>query len=415
MYLACRSTSLSVIRLVCQFALVHTLFADFGVAQAQTPTLDKLKDALAQERLANLPGAQAIYQALVNDSEWGVAAHLGLARVQRWQNLHELAISNYEVVLSSPQASQGMRDEANLGLSQIDAQEFRLKQAWDRLNVIGPNSPIADQVREMQARVESSHPTRFGANYGRVLSKGGSADTSWQIKVTHQLDFRNSLGLSYSSNSLQQRAITPDATLDFVKGQLQGSWRYGSAGGVTYSLELSLRQLKLGSREHSVRGQGNWPINKQWRANAGLQTVGVSGASSASGFAGLSTAVNKQLQLGGNVYAGETPGGTLYSGMANATYENGPWLAQYFVSRSRDTSSVNHTVILRQRLSSGVSWRTELRNERSGNTAIFGLDIPWGRHSASTSFQTSPGIRQWGLGFDYAVPNGLPPNNPIRP
>jgi hypothetical protein len=137
-------------------------------AFAQTPALDQLKEALVQERKPNLPGAQAIYQRLLTDPDWGTAARLSLARVQRWQNLNEQAIANYTGVLASAQATPGMRDEANLGLSHIDAQEMRLQQAFQRLNEIAPTSPIADQARELRARVSNTHPTRIGASYGQV-------------------------------------------------------------------------------------------------------------------------------------------------------------------------------------------------------------------------------------------------------
>ena len=257
------------------------------LAFAQTPALDQLKEAVAQERKANLPGAQAIYQTLLDDGDWGIAARLSLARVQRWQNLNEQAISNYTVVLASAQATPGMRDEANLGLSHIDAQELRLQQAFQRLKDITPNSPIADQVRELRARVSNTYPTRVGASYGQVHNKGGPTDASWQLKLTHQLDSRNIVALTYSSNSLQQRATQPDAPLDFVKGQLQANWRYGVPGGAGYSLDLTHRELSLGSNETSLRAQGSWPISKTWRTAAGLQTVNASGGSSASGFAGL--------------------------------------------------------------------------------------------------------------------------------
>jgi hypothetical protein len=375
---------------------------------AQTPALDQLKEALMQERKPNLPGAQAIYQSLLTDPDWGTAARLSLARVQRWQNLNEQAIANYTGVLASAQATPGMRDEAILGLSHIDAQELRLQQAFQRLNDISPTSPIAEQARELRARVSNTYPTRIGASYGQVHNKGGPTDASWQLKLTHQLDSRNSVALTYSSNSLQQRATQPDAPLDFVKGQLQANWRYGIPGGAGYSLEMTRRELSLGSNETSLRAQGNWPLSKTWRASAGLQTVDAGGGSSASGFAGLSTSLNKQWQLGGTLYAGETATGTVFSWMVNTTYENGPWLGQWFVSRSLDNSPVNHAFVIRQRLSSGPTWRAELRRDRNGNTAIVGLDIPWGQHGTSASFQSSPFANQWSVGFDYAVPNGLP-------
>ncbi len=376
--------------------------------RAQTPALDQLKEALVQERKPNLPSAQAIYESLLTDPDWGTAARLSLARVQRWQNLNEQAMANYVGVLASAQATPGMRDEANLGLSHIDALELRLQQALQKLNEIALTSPIADQARELRARVSNTYPTRVGASYGQVHNKGGPTDASWQLKLTHQLDSRNNVALTYSSNSLQQRATQPDAPLDFVKGQLQANWRYGIPGGASYSLEINRRELNLGSNESSLRAQANWPISKAWRASAGLQNVTATGSSSASGFAGLSTSLNKQWQLGGNLYAGETATGTLYSWMVNTTYESGPWLAQWFISRSLDTSPVNHALVLRQRLSSGPTWRAELRRDRNGNTAIVGLDIPWGQHGTSTSFQSSPFANQWSVGFDYAVPNGLP-------
>lgn len=377
-------------------------------ALAQTPALDQLKEALAQERKPNLPAAQAIYQSLLADPDWGAAARLSLARVQRWQNMNEQAASNYAGVLASEKATPDMRDEAILGLSHIDAQELRLPQAFQRLNEIAPNSPIADQARELRARVLNTYPTRIGANYGQVHNKGGPTDASWQVRLNHQLDSRNVLALTYSSNSLQQRATQPDAALDFVKGQLQANWRYEMLGGAGYSLELTRRELNLGSTETSLRAQSNWPISKSWRAAAGLQNVIASGDNSTSGFAGLSTSLNKRWQLGGNLYAGEASNGTLYSWMMNTTYENGPWLAQWFISRSLDSSPVNHALVVRQRLSSGPTWRVELRRDRNGNTAIVGLDIPWSQHGISTSFQSSPFAKQWSVGFDYAVPNGLP-------
>jgi hypothetical protein len=376
--------------------------------QAQTPAIDQLKEALNQERSQNLPGAEVIYQRLLTDPDWGTAARLSLARVQRWQNENAAAITNYTGVLSSPQATQGMRDEANLGLSQIDAQEMRLAPAFERLNAIASTSPVADQVRELRARITNTHATRIGASYGQVHNKGGTTDASWQLKLTHQLDARNILALAYASNTLQQRATQPDAPLDFIKSQLQATWRYGIAGGAAYSLEFTRRELNLRSSETSLRGQGNWPIAKDWRATAGLQTVNAQKNNTWSGFAGLSTSIHRQWQLGGNLYAGETQTGTLYSWMLNTTYENGAWLAQWFVSRSLDNSPVNHALVVRQRLSAGPTWRAELRRDSNGNTAILGIDIPWGQHGISSAFQSNPFANQWSLGFDYAVPNGLP-------
>jgi hypothetical protein len=375
---------------------------------AQTPTLDQLQEALAEERKPNLQRAQAIYQRLLSDPDWGTAARLSLARVQRWQNLNPAASENYQRVLASAHATPGMRDEAHLGLASIDAQDMKLHQAFAWLDQIAPNSPVADQVRELRARINNTYPTRVGASYGQVHRKGGPVDASWQLKLTHQFDARHTAALAYSTNSLQQRASSPDAPLDFVKSQLSAVWRHHIPGAAAYSLEWTRRELNLGAHETSFRGQGNWPVSHAWRATAGLQTVNASQGNSSSGFAGLSTSRNKTWQLGGNLYAGETATGTLYSWMMNTTYESGPWLAQWFVSRSLDASPVNHTLVVRQRLAAGPTWRAELRRDRNGNTAMIGLDIPWGRHGTSTSIQSSALANQWSLGFDYALSNGLP-------
>jgi hypothetical protein len=76
---------------------------------------------------------------------------------------------------------------------------------------------------------------------------------------------------------------------------------------------------------------------------------------------------------------------------------------------------VSNTLIFRQRLSSGPTWRVEFKRDRNGNTAFLGLDIPWGKHVASAAIQTSPSAKQWTTGFDYAWPNGLEKAAPIKP
>jgi hypothetical protein len=391
--------------------LVFLASATLQCALAQTPTLERLKEALRLEQTSDLAGAQAIYQTLLKDPDWAAAAHLSLARVLRWQGQHVQAMSYYQAVLVHTQATAGMREEATLGLAQIDALELRLSAAQDRLNSIASTSRLANQVQELAARINSTHPTRLGGSYGSVQNKGSSTDASWQLQLTHQLDMRNTLSVSYSRNSLQQRAVQPNAALDFIKGQTVLAWRYQEPLGAAYAFEATTRQLSLGSSETSFRAQGSWPLHigasANWRGSAGLQQIQTNIRTDANGFAALSTSLNKQWQLGGTVFAAETATGASYSWMLNTTWEQGPWLAQWFVSRTLDASPVGHTVVLRQRLTSGPTWRAELRHDRNGNTAILGLDIPWGRHNTSTSFQSSPFSTQWSVGFDYALPNGL--------
>jgi hypothetical protein len=391
--------------------LITVICATLQCALAETPTLERLKEALRLEQGSDLPAAQTIYQSLLNDPEWGVAATLSLARVLRWQGQHTSAMTYYQQVLVHRQTTSGMREEATLGLAQIDALEFRLSTAQDRLSSIASTSPVAHQVRELAARINATHPTRLGGSYGSVRSKGSSTDQSWQLQLTHQLDMRNTVSVSHSRNSLQQLAIQPNAALDFIKGQTQLTWRYQEPLGVAYAFEAITRRLNLGSNETSFRAQGSWPLHigatGNWRGSAGLQQIQTSVRTDANGFAGLSTSLNKQWQLAGTVFAAETAAGASYSWMLNTTWEQGPWLAQWFVSRTLDSSPVGHTIVLRQRLTSGPTWRAELRHDRNGNTAILGLDIPWGRHNTSTSFQSSPFATQWAVGFDYALPNGL--------
>lgn len=391
--------------------LVSAICASLQCALAQTPTLERLKEALRLEQASDLPAAQTIYQGLLNDPDWAAAATLSLARVLRWQGQHTSAMAYYQQVLIHGQATSGMREEATLGLAQIDALELRLTAAQDRLSSIAPGSPVAQQIRELAARIHATYPTRLGGSYGSIRNKGSSTDESWQLQLTHQLDMRNTMSVSHSRNSLQQRAIQPNTTLDFIKGQTQLTWRYQEPLGVVYAFEASTRRLNLGSSETSFRAQGSWPLrigaSANWRGSAGLQQIQTNIRTDANGFAALSTSLNKQWQLGGTVFAAETAAGASYSWMLNTTWEQGPWLAQWFVSRTLDASPVGHTVVLRQRLTSGPTWRAELRHDRNGNTAILGLDIPWGRHNTSTSFQTSPAATQWAVGFDYALPNGL--------
>lgn len=390
-------------------AMLASVFVSLrpGLAHAQTPTLELLKEALTLERKPDLPAAEAIYSGLVNDPDWAAAARLSLARVQRWQSLHKSAVGHYQAVLTHPKATQGMKDEANVGLAQIDALEMRLAQSMQRLDSVNHDSPIKDQANKLRGEVLATHPTRIGASFGQVHNKGGSTDSSWQLRMTHQIDMRNVISLGYASNSLQQRSTQPDAALDFVKGQWQASWRYKVPLGVGYSLEATHRQLNLGSDETSLRAQASWPISKDWSASAALQNVKASGLNTTSGSVGLSTKVHNNVQLGGTLFAGETNTGTLYSWMFNTTWEQGPWLAQWFVSRSLDSSPVSNALILRQRLSSGPTWRAELKRDRNGNTAFLGIDFPWDKHVASIAVQSSPSATQWTTAFDYAWPNGL--------
>jgi hypothetical protein len=378
-----------------------------GSVSAQTLTLERLKEALILERKPDLQAAQLIYESLLMDPDWGAAARLSLARVQRWQYLHPQAKTNYLGVLANTKATTGMREEAILGLAQIDTLELRLQEADQRLAIIPASSTVSDQARELRSRLTATHPTRIGGNYGQVHNKGGSTDNGWQLKLTHQLDMRNAFALSYSRNSLQQRGSQPDAMLDFVKEQAQATWRYQIPLDVAYSVEATNRMLSLGTSETSLRMQGSWPIAKDWRANAGFQRVNNSDASNSSGFAGVGASITKNWQLAGNVYAAEASGGILYSWMFNTSWEQGPWLGQWFVSRTLDAPKVNHTFVVRQRVSGGPTWRTELRRDQHGNTAIIGLDIPWGKHVTSASVQSSPFANQWSVGFDYAWPNGL--------
>ncbi len=391
----------------CKCCLILAACLYVGAVGAQTPTLERLKEALLQERKPDLQAAQAIYESLLADPDWGAAAQLSLGRVQRWQNLHAQASANYLGVLANTTATTGMREEATLGLAQIDALEMRLHEADQRLTAIPNSSRVANQVRELRARLAATHPTRIGGSYGQVHNKGGQTDNSWQLKLTHQMDMRNAVALSYSRNSLQQRGTQPDAALDFVKEQVQATWRYQIPLSAAYSVEAINRQLNLGSSETSLRVQGSWPIAKDWRASTGFQSVHNANDTSASGFAGVSTKITKNWQAAGNLYAEEAAGGTLYSWMLNATWEQGPWLGQWFVSRTLDSPGVNHTLVVRQRLSAGPTWRAELRRDRDGNTAIIGIDIPWGKHVTSASFQSSPLANQRSVGFDYAWPNGL--------
>jgi hypothetical protein len=383
-------------------------FMLFGTAYSQTPTLDRLKEALALERSSDLVAAQAIYSDLINDPDWAAAALLSLGRVQRWQSLHDKAVANYEAVLRHPQATQGMKDEANVGLAQIDALEMRLAQAQERLNAVGPTSPVYAQANQLRTTVLKTHPTRIAANYGQVHNKGGSTDSSWQLRLTHQLDMRNTASLGYASNSLQQRSTQPDAALDFVKGQWSAAWRHKVPQGPSYNLELTHRSLNLGSHETSLRAQMAWSISSAWGATAALQRDKGALSGSTSGSLGINTKASKSVQVGATLFAGETAAGTLYSWMLNSTWEQGPWLAQWFVARSLDNSPVSNTLVVRQRLSSGPSWRAEVKNDKNGNSAFFGLDVPWGQHMVTTSVNRYPAASQWTVGFDYAWPNGVP-------
>lgn len=400
------------VKIVCFAALAFTLVAG---AQAQTPTLERLKEALALERQPDLPAAQKIYQTLVNDADWAAAARLSLGRVQRWQFLHAEATANYEAVLIHPQATAGMKDEANLGLAQILALEMQLAQAQARLSQISSTSPISGQAVKLRGELLATHPTRLSASYGQVHNKGGTTDSSWQLRMTHQLDMRNSIAMAYSSNSLQQRSTQPDAALDFVKGQLQGTWRHRVPLGASYGLDVTHRRLNLGTDETSLRGQLAWPITKDWGASASLQRVSGAGANTTSGSFGVSTKVSRNAQFGATLFAGETPTGTLYSWMFNTTWEQGPWLAQWFIARSLDSSPVSNTVVLRQRMSAGPTWRAEFKNDRNGNSAFLGLDVPWGHHVVSTAVNRYPNATQWTTGFDYAWPNGLGQQNATKP
>jgi hypothetical protein len=143
--------------------------------------------------------------------------------------------------------------------------------------------------------------------------------------------------------------------------------------------------------------------------------VKAAGISTTNGAVGLNTKVSSSVQLGGTLFAGETNTGTLYSWMLNTTWEQGPWLAQWFVSRSLDSSPVSNALILRQRLSSGPTWRAELKRDRNGTTAFLGIDVPWDKHVTSMSIQNSPSATQWTTAFDYAWPNGLEKTNDRKP
>ncbi len=395
-------------------AIVITVFLMSSV-QAQTPTLERLKEALALERQSDLPAAEGIYRSLVNDPDWAAAARLSLARVQRWQSIHAEAVANYEAVLNHPQATAGMRDEANVGLAQIDALEMRLVQALRRLDRIASTSSISEQINQIRAKVIATTPTRLGASYGEIHNKDGSTDSSWQLRLTHQLDMRNTIAGAYSSNSLQQRSTQPDAALDFVKGQWLATWSHRVPLGPSYKLDLTHRRLNVGSQEISLRAQAAWPLGKSWGGTVSFQRDVGAASSTSSGSLGISTKASQNTQIGATVFAGETPTGTLYSWMLNSTWERGPWLAQWFIARSLDHSPVSNTIVMRERLSSGPTWRVEIKKDRNGNSAFLGLDVPWGPHVVSASVNRYPAATQWTTGFDYAWPNRLAKANTAQP
>jgi hypothetical protein len=376
-------------------------------AAAQTPTLDSLREGLALERKSDLPGAQAVYQRLLDDPDWGAAARLSLSRVQRWQYLHTEAEANYLAVLRHPQANAGMKDEANVGLAQIYKAEMRLREAQRQLLAVSDQSAIASQVKQLQAEIEAISQTRLGGSYGQIRGSSGTKDASWQLKLTHQIDMRNTVSLGYASNSLQQRAAQPDASLDFVKGQWQASWRRQVPLGPGVGLELVHRQLNLSANETSLRAQASWPLTSRIGVSAAVQGVQAMNALAWNGSLGISNRLTSGLQLGATVFAAESNPGTLYSWMLNTTWEQGPWLAQWFVSRSLDDSPVANTLVVRQRLQSGHSWRAQLKRDRNGTSSFVGLDIPLGKHWLSTSLTHYPNARQWTAGFDSGLPNGL--------
>jgi hypothetical protein len=380
-----------------------------GLAAAQTPTLDSLKEALTLERKPDLPAAQVIYQSLVADPDWGAAARLSLARLQRWQYQHKDAEANYLLVLLHPQATAGMKDEANIGLAHIYKADMRLREAQLQLAAVPPQSAIYAQVEKLREEVAATTPTRIGGSFGQTRGTGGTNDASWQLKLTHQIDMKNVVSVGYAANSLQQRSTQPDAALDFVKGQLQASWRRQVPLGSAYGLEVVHRQLNLGSNETSVRAQGSWPLSKDVRLSAAVQHVDAAASKTWNGSLGVSTRLTPHLALGTTLFAAESNPSTLYSWMVNTTWEQGPWLGQWFVSRSLDDSPVANTLILRQRLQSGHAWRAQFKRDRNGNSSFFGLDIPWGKQWVSTAWTTYPGVRQWTAGFDAGLPNGVSP------
>ncbi len=387
------------------------LLASSSCVLAQAPSLNRLNEALAYEKKSELRSAQEVYQSLLTDETWGVAAQLGLARVLRWQYQHDAALIHYEAVLAHPLATQGMRDEAHLGIAQIDAADMRLAIALQRLGKIDDKSAVSSQVKQLQEQIFAQNPTRISASYGQVRSKGGPVDDSLRLAISHQLDLRQSISLSHVSNSLVQRSTNPNTALDFVKNQTQAIWRYQVPLGVAYGAQATIRQLSLGGSEASLRWDGSWPLRPSWRANASAEVLKSSANTYANGSLGLSTKVHKNWQLGATLYAAETTQGHTNSWMANATYESGPLLAQWFVSRTVGMPQIVQTLVLRQRLDAGPTWRTELKHDANGNTLILGLDIPWGKHVGSASVQTSPFTKQWSAGFEYAWPNGLESNS----
>lgn len=379
---------------------------------AQTPSLDRLNEALAYEKKSELRSAQDVYQSLLSDSTWGAVAQLGLARVLRWQYQHDVALIHYEAVLAHPLATQGMRDEAHLGIAQIDAADMRLAVALQRLGKIDDKSAVSSQVKQLQEQIFAQNPTRISASYGQVRGKGGPVDDSLRLAISHRLNLRQSISLSHANNSLVQRSTNPNTALDFVKSQTQAIWRYQVPLGVAYGAQATIRQLSLGGSEASLRWDGSWPLRPSWRANASAEVLRSSANIYANGSLGLSTKVHKNWQLGATLYSAETTQGHTNSWMANATYESGPLLAQWFVSRTVGTPQVVQTLVLRQRLGAGPTWRTELKHDSNGNTLMFGLNIPWGKHMSSASVQTSPFAKQWSAGFEYAWPNGLESYSP---
>jgi tetratricopeptide (TPR) repeat protein len=395
---------------------IFLFLASSSLIFAQTPSLDRLNEALAYEKKSELRSAQDTYESLLTDPTWGTAAHLGLARVLRWQYQHNTALIHYETVIAHPLATQGMRDEAHLGIAQIDAANMRLAIALQRLGKIDEKSAVFSQARQLQEQIFAQHPTRISVSYGQVRSKSGPVDDSLRLAISHQLDLRQSISLSHASNSLVQRSTQPNIALDFVKSQTQAIWRYQVPLDVAYRAQATIRQLSLGGSEASLRWDGSWPLRTAWRANASAEVLRSSAAvytnTYANGSLGLSTKIHKNWQLGATLYSAETAEGHTNSWMANATYESGPLLAQWFMSRTVSTPQIVQTLVLRQRMDAGPTWRTELKHDANGNTWMVGLDIPWGKHMSSASVQASPFAKQWSAGFEYAWPNGFESNSP---
>lgn len=427
--------------LACQFLVVA------ANAQTGTPYEELLRDGVASRSARDLPRAARLLQDAVNLSpsdprgalelavthEWSgrldlaqgvyreylrlrpdhAGAHLGLARVLRWQRRHEEAPVHYQHSLQSPDATEGMKKEAQLGLIQIDRLDMRLAEARARLDPLLARYPDDSAVRQEDEALSGSVRHTLGLAVGQRTGAAGestSVSAEWGTRINADV----ALKVGVARNMLIKPTLPTDAP---VNGEQAVS--YAEIGsfvplGRALRARAEYRSIPRQSDEYLLLGEWSDALNPDWRANAGLTVAGPLASASTTASGGFSRSLGNGLNAGLTAFVTSSPSlSNQVTWLARAGWERNGTLAQVFVSRATDQVGYKYTAMLRWPVAPGYQLRFQLGRDAVNDltSMAFGLDITLGPRNGMTIQRDIAGAdRAWTLGTSIAlpVPEALP-------